>query len=69
MSKNLNKEAVVCSCSQVTVGEILTFKEETPDFKNMSFDTKLEELDIGQTCEGCLEEDGDRHEVFYKEIL
>lgn len=65
---SLNEENEVCSCSGVTVGDI---QEELKNmsFREMTLEDKLVELDIGQTCECCLEKDCDIIDTHYSEVL
>jgi len=65
---SLNKENIVCSCSNVTVGDVLKVIEETPDFTSMSWDDKMETLDIGQVCDSCLDIDCDIIDTHYSKV-
>jgi len=64
----MNQENVVCSCSGVTVGDCLKIINETPDFTNMTFEDKMEELDIGQVCDSCMELDCDIIDTHYSQV-
>lgn len=66
---NLNENNVVCHCSDVTVGNILENIQTNPNFSTMSFDDKLEHLDIAQRCGRCEDYDYEGIDTHYGDVL
>lgn len=55
--KKLKDNNIVCACTDVTVKEVLLNIQKNLNFNNMTFNKKLEYLDIGQCCGYCEEKD------------
>ncbi len=67
--KKLKDNNIVCACTDVTVKEVLLNIQKNLNFNNMTFNKKLEYLDIGQCCGYCEEKDCDIIDTHYSEIF
>ena len=63
-----NDNDIVCDCNQVKVRHVKKYLEEN-DISDKDIDDVLEELDIGFSCDACLEENCDFIDVHYSKLI
>lgn len=59
---------IVCDCNEVTVGCVKQYLAKN-DISDMELDDLLDELDIGTSCDACLDPHCDFIDVNYRELI
>jgi len=63
-------EKIVCACSSTEEKEVLDYiSKNGKPADDLEFEKLCEDLDIGQSCESCLEDDCDIIDVYIKHII